>query len=53
MVQAPGFCFGHGLVEPESRSGSAVSLEQNVMVQPLPIMIGFALWFIFFVTYGT
>jgi protein-S-isoprenylcysteine O-methyltransferase Ste14 len=31
---------------------SAVNLEQNAMVQPLPIMIGYALWFIFVIAWN-
>src|SRR5262245_37130105 len=30
----------------------AVNLEQNAMVPPLPIMIGYALWFIFVIAWN-
>ena len=34
------------------RDAVAVNLEQNAMVQPLPIMIGYALWFIFVIAWN-
>jgi protein-S-isoprenylcysteine O-methyltransferase Ste14 len=49
---APGYGSGMAWSSRESRSRVAVNLEQNAMLQPLPIMIGFALWFIFVIAWN-